>query len=1271
MPNKSMTMFCLTITSILATSCGAVTSPDAASIPVSRSVPAGVPGSAGVTTPVVGYPQYPALSPDGRAVVFAWGGDLWAARLPRLPQKSEEGKAAGPDPLVTVGSRLTAHPAQERRSAFSLDGSLLAFESDRDGARNLYVMPITFLPGVIENKPSGGGAVGAPAAEAPLLGGEPRRITFSDAAQTLGSFAPDGKALLYSAAQDPAVYRQARMYRAPLDGSPVTRLTEAFGFLPRASADGTGILFGRGYSSIWERPQYRGTGAMELFRLSMADGVFTQITENDANDGDAYQARDGSIVFISSRDGQNNLWRLKAGATDGQAAAQQLTAFRPGPGETTLSHGVQDLAVSADGSTAAFVVWDTLYLLDLTKERAVPVPVVVEISADSDQPSVQRMNLDRQASEAALSPDGKTMAIIARGEVFVRATEEGRPTRRVTATAGRERDLAWSPDGKVLYFSSDESGTQAIYEATVKVTREELESRPAGKTSPAGGQPEGSAPGVTPAAGGAAAAKPEGSPPPEKPAGEATEKKKEPKPDHGKRWAESILFEVGPVVQVAGEDVRRPLPSPDGKKLLYVRGRGEMVVLDLGSKAEKSLLKGWDDPEVIWAGDSRHVIYAVSDLDYNSDIWLMDVDAEAPAERAVNLTRHPDTDGSPRLSADGKVLTYLSERAGENGEFDVWQVYLDKKLEGLKSYELDEYFKKAAEAAGKRRPLDAPSAADAKGKGADPKPAEAKTEQGGGPPADGGGKPADKAEGAGESKPKAAEPMEFDGEDAYLRVRRLTSFAGSEDELQMTPGGDRVLVVATIDGERSLISLDRKGEDRKVIQAGPGPGSNVSVSLTGDKVVFVKGGVASTAPAKGGAKVESLAIDAPVTIDLARQQRQKFLEAARILGTRFYHNSLKGLDWNALTERYLSLAVKTSTPEEFNRVVGALFGELNGSHTGISGGGPPTAAAGGLQRPNVGVLGVETEPVKNGYLVRSVLEGSPADQRSSKLDIGDVIVGVDGTLMLDWGSNAGGRGVVPPVMPSLSQVLLGKAGKETLLDVERVDREKPRLVLIVPATAGAMNELGYLAEMKRRRLMVDRLSGGRLGYLHIRSMNDASVHDFERDLFAAGDKKAGLIIDVRDNGGGYTTDILLASLTAPVHAKTQPRGVDPATIPSDAYPRDRRLIYAYTRPINVLINENSFSNAEVFAHAIKTIRRGTLVGTRTFGAVISTGATTLIDGTTVRVPNRGWWLPDGKEMENNGAIPDVEARQRPEDDAAGRDAQIEAAVKELMGRVGK
>jgi tricorn protease len=122
-------------------------------------------------------------------------------------------------------------------------------------------------------------------------------------------------------------------------------------------------------------------------------------------------------------------------------------------------------------------------------------------------------------------------------------------------------------------------------------------------------------------------------------------------------------------------------------------------------------------------------------------------------------------------------------------------------------------------------------------------------------------------------------------------------------------------------------------------------------------------------------------------------------------------------------------------------------------------------------------------------------------------------------------------------------------------------------------------------------------------------------------------------------------------------------------VPRDAYPRDRRLIYAYTRPINVLINQHSFSNAEIFAHAIKTTKRGPLIGTRTFGGVISTGGFSLIDGTNIRMPFRGWYFADGTDMENNGAVPDVNVEQLPKDEAAGRDTQLEAAVTELLGRV--
>ena len=226
------------------------------------------------------------------------------------------------------------------------------------------------------------------------------------------------------------------------------------------------------------------------------------------------------------------------------------------------------------------------------------------------------------------------------------------------------------------------------------------------------------------------------------------------------------------------------------------------------------------------------------------------------------------------------------------------------------------------------------------------------------------------------------------------------------------------------------------------------------------------------------------------------------------------------------------------------------------------------------------------------------------------------------------------------------------------------------MVLIKPTSYSAMSVLRYNDEVAKRRAQVDEMSGGKLGYLHIRSMGIASVRDYERDLFAAADGKDGLIIDVRDNGGGWTTDILLASLTAPNHAYTIPRGANPDLVRKDNYPRDRRLIYAYSRPINVLINQHSFSNAEIFAHSIKTAERGTIIGTQTFGGVISTGSFSLIDGTTVRRPFRGWYLPDGTDMESNGTMPDIDVPQTPTDEVAGNDPQLEAAINELLGRTG-
>ena len=177
-------------------------------------------------------------------------------------------------------------------------------------------------------------------------------------------------------------------------------------------------------------------------------------------------------------------------------------------------------------------------------------------------------------------------------------------------------------------------------------------------------------------------------------------------------------------------------------------------------------------------------------------------------------------------------------------------------------------------------------------------------------------------------------------------------------------------------------------------------------------------------------------------------------------------------------------------------------------------------------------------------------------------------------------------------------------------------------------------------------------------------MNQSSFHKFEEELYAAGAGKSGLVIDVRNNGGGSTTDHLLTALTQPVHAITVPRGGGPG------YPQDRKVYATWKKPIVVLCNQNSFSNAEIFSHAIKTLGRGQLVGVPTAGGVISTGAAAIMDVGTLRLPGRGWYvLGTGEDMELNGAVPHHVVWPQPGELPAGKDVQIEKAVEVLLADV--
>ena len=1242
----------------------------------------------------VDLPRFPSISPDGSTIVFSWRGDLWKVPF-------EGGQAV----------RLTSHPGREHDSYWTPDGSEIVFESDRDGVVNLWAM-----------QPDGS---------------DIRRITDLDTSAGLSGVGVDPKGetqVLFSAYLEGDLHRSPRPFEVSIRGGEPRQVHDAFGSRATRSPDGSRSVFERGNVRPHRR-HYRGADRRNVWLHDESLGTFRQLTDWEGNDMAARWAGDDAVLFLSDREGNtHNIQRMEL---DG-GETKPLTSFE--------EIDVASFDATPSGDRIVLHRWDTLYGLDLSEEDPVPRPIRL-IAPEDSLDDVEILSISSRVREAAINPDGKSIAVVSYGEVLVRATESGSPTRRVTSTHGRESEIAWSPDGTTLYFTEVSGGHRRIMAATVATTRDELRASYTELTEPeeaesddedaeatdAESEVEADAgePGDDPVGGtwecmvdhaamgqfpmtlvmaldpedrvtgtmnsnffegdlsgtfdpksltlalrftsgtdgvpsgelelvvkngeisgtgvledgsdgtmtGSRVSMPEvakdeateeaagtdgGEAEEDAAEEEATEEEVEPDPMlDPKRWADALRFDIEPFVETEA-GAHQATPSPDGMSLAYLSGRGDLFIRDLATGEDRLLRSGWDTGiDFRWSHDSRWMVFAQSDLDFNRDVFIVPSDgSEAP----VNITRHPDNDGSPCLSADAKILAFSSERNDE--EYDPYVVFLDRSLEKLAEPELDEYFKKQEKAAKATKPLD-------------PDKLRKRIEA--------------RAAGEEEEDEKETEtPFTADDlETAYLRIRQVSNLPGSSSSIELVPAGDMILFNYSTGAPSAsgLHSIDWDGTGRKRL------GDTVSMQgldLTGANLVAVDGGRTEAISVSSG-KSTGYPISQKIRIDLATQSSEKFLEAAAIMGESFYHPDMKGLDWPALTDRYHELARKTRTADEFNWVGNRLLGELSASHQGIRASSEPMD-----NRETIGRLGIRVEPIADGYrVVRTIPEG-PAESSDTPLEVGDEIIGIE-FQPLDLEAS-------PP--DTLNTHLRGRIGDETVVTVRRPmeDAEPMELdLLLEPISRGGETMLIYRDTQRRRAALVDEWSDGRLGYAHIRGMSQPSLDEFERDLFAAADGRDGLLIDVRDNGGGWTTDRLLASIMTAPHAYTVPRGADPER--TDGYPQDRLFIQRYSLPINLLCNEKSYSNAEIISHAFKTFGRGTLVGQQTHGSVISTGGTSLIDGTTIRLPFRGWYLPDGSDMENNGAMPDIVVEQTPESEVAGEDLQLKAAVEDLLRRI--
>ncbi|MGD6745568.1 S41 family peptidase [Streptomyces sp. BH106] len=391
--------------------------------------------------------------------------------------------------------------------------------------------------------------------------------------------------------------------------------------------------------------------------------------------------------------------------------------------------------------------------------------------------------------------------------------------------------------------------------------------------------------------------------------------------------------------------------------------------------------------------------------------------------------------------------------------------------------------------------------------------------------------------------------------------------------------------------------------------------------------------------------------DTNITVDLSRvsqivdpaaEWRQMYDEAGRLMRDNFWRADMNGVDWDGVLERYRPVLDRLATHDDLVDLLWEVQGELGTSHAYVT----PRGGRGSSARRQ-GLLGSDISRHEDGsWVVDRVLPSETSDPRARSpltapgvaVRAGDAIVAV------------GGRPVDPVTGPA--PLLVGTADKPVELTVSPAGGGDPRHVTVVPLDDE--EPLRYHAWVADRRAYVHEQSGGRLGYLHVPDMQAPGWAQIHRDL-SVEVAREGLVVDVRENRGGHTSQLVVEKLARRVVGWDVPRGSRPFTYPMDA-PRG---------PVVAVANEFSGSDGDIVNAAIKALGIGPVVGVRTWGGVIGIDSRyRLVDGTLVTQPKYATWMEGyGWGLENHGVDPDVEVVMAPQDAAAGRDPQLDEAVR--------
>jgi len=645
--------------------------------------------------------------------------------------------------------------------------------------------------------------------------------------------------------------------------------------------------------------------------------------------------------------------------------------------------------------------------------------------------------------------------------------------------------------------------------------------------------------------------------------------------------------------------------SPDGRNVALTV-RGDIWIMPASGGEAKRVTQGpANDQWPRFSPDSKRLTYFSNERG-NNDIYLLDL----ASGKKQPLTTHRADDFFQSWSANGKAIVFTSTRSGNK---DIWRLELG-------SGQLTQLTRNPA---GDDDPCYSTDgrfiAFDSARDGA-----------------------------------QAVYVMKADGSDLH----RVTQGSGNYQVPSFSPDGQFLVYerYEPMTGRSSglYVSLVTGGASMQVAR----DGSTACWSPDGEWIYFTArrrredAAVFRVRAPKSIVAGERVPFLGHVEVDKRKELANLFDEAWTALKDNFYDSKMHGVNWKAMKSKYRAMAIDTENKDEFQNVIRQMLAELGASHLGIYGGTRDTAVK--PPRHETGQLGLAfvEQPLENGARrVASVVPGGPADKAG--LRRGDVILRIGNTKL--------------KARTNLDTVLRDTVGKPLPVRYRPLSEGSLGIERTVPVEPISQMQLWQLNnklwEATCARRVKEGTSGKRreVGYIHLSAMDPSNLQKFQQAVqrWNNNRKVKGMILDVRNNGGGNIHLQLMSVFFARPLARVQMRGRPKITQPG---------LY-WDKPVVLLINERSFSDAEVFPYMFKVAGIGKVIGVPTGGGVIGTNDITLSDGSRFRIPRTGFWGLDGTNLEGLGVKPDILVEETSADRLAGRDPQLEKAIETILAEI--